>query len=131
MPCFLYVSFYICHSFWVLHFSVCLPFWMLHRMSVCMQHMAGEQRKPLCVHCKTIKTMEVVPMGEPTDWCSRMVVCPKNDGSPRRTVDLQALNRTAVRQTHPMDVHQICDGLLEWLPQRPTRPRRQTPYYFY
>ena len=46
--------------------------------------------------------LEVVPMGEPTAWCSRMVVCPKSDGSPRRTVDLQALNRTAVRQTHPM-----------------------------
>ena len=47
--------------------------------------------------------LEVVPMGEPTAWCSRMVVCPKSDGSPRRTVDLQALNRTALRQTHPMD----------------------------
>ena len=32
-----------------------------------------------------------------------MVVCPKSDGSPRRTVDLQALNKTAVRQTHPSD----------------------------
>ena len=32
-----------------------------------------------------------------------MVVCPKSDASPRRTVDLQALNKTAVRQTHPSD----------------------------
>jgi hypothetical protein len=47
--------------------------------------------------------IEPVQMGEPTAWCSRMVVCPKSDGSPRRTVDLQALNRTAVRQTHPSD----------------------------
>ena len=44
--------------------------------------------------------IEQVPIGEPTTWCSRMVVCPKKDGSPRRTVDLQCLNRAAVRQTH-------------------------------
>ena len=30
----------------------------------------------------------------------RMVIAPKKDGSPRRTVDLQALNRASVRQTH-------------------------------
>ena len=42
-------------------------------------------------------------MGEPAAWCSRMVVCPKSEGSPRRIVDLQALNRTADRQNHPMD----------------------------
>ena len=29
-----------------------------------------------------------------------MVVVPKYDGSPRRTVDLQALNRASLRQTH-------------------------------
>ena len=44
--------------------------------------------------------LEQVPIGAPTTWCSRMVVCPKKDGSPRRTVDLQCLNRAAVRQTH-------------------------------
>ena len=47
--------------------------------------------------------IEPVPLGDPVTWCSRMVVCPKSDGSPRRTVDLQALNDTAVRQTHPSD----------------------------
>ena len=47
--------------------------------------------------------LEPVPIGTPTTWCSRMVVCPKKDGSPRRTVDLQALNRAAVRQTHATD----------------------------
>jgi hypothetical protein len=47
--------------------------------------------------------IEPVQMGEPTAWCSRMVVCSKSDGSPRRNVDLQAINRTAVRQTHPSD----------------------------
>ena len=44
--------------------------------------------------------LEPVPIGEPVTWCSRMVVCPKKDGTPRRTVDLQSLNRAAVRQTH-------------------------------
>ena len=29
-----------------------------------------------------------------------MVVVPKHNGEPRRTVDLQALNRASVRQTH-------------------------------
>ena len=39
--------------------------------------------------------LEPVPIGEPTTWSSRMVVCPKKDGSPRRTVDLQRLNMAA------------------------------------
>ena len=32
--------------------------------------------------------LEPVPVGEPVTWCSRMIVCPKKDGKPRRTVDL-------------------------------------------
>ena len=32
--------------------------------------------------------------------CSRMVLVPKHSGEPRRTVDLQALNKASVRQTH-------------------------------
>ena len=44
--------------------------------------------------------LEEVPIGEPVTWCHRMVVCAKKDGRPRRTVDLQALNRHAVRETH-------------------------------
>ena len=47
--------------------------------------------------------IEAVPVGEPTIWCSPMVVCPKKDGSPRRTVDLQALNKATARQTHATD----------------------------
>ena len=47
--------------------------------------------------------LERVPIGEPTDWCSPMVICPKTNGDPRRTVDLQALNHVSVRQTHPSD----------------------------
>ena len=44
--------------------------------------------------------IEPVPWGQPTLWCSRMVTVAKTDGSPRRTVDLQALNDASVRQTH-------------------------------
>ena len=39
-----------------------------------------------------------VPLNEPTTWCSRMVVVRKKDGSPRRTVDYQALNRQCIRE---------------------------------
>lgn len=41
-----------------------------------------------------------VPIGQPTSWCHRMVVCAKQSGKPRRTVDFQALNRYASRETH-------------------------------
>ena len=44
--------------------------------------------------------LEEVPIGEPVTWCHRMVVCPKKNGKPRRTVDFQALNAHAVRETH-------------------------------
>ena len=50
-----------------------------------------------------IGMLERVPIGEPTSWSSPMVICPKADGSPRRTVDLQALNKVVVRQTHTAD----------------------------
>lgn len=44
--------------------------------------------------------LEKVPIGTPVTWCHRMVICPKKDGTPRRTIDLQALNRHATRETH-------------------------------
>ena len=44
--------------------------------------------------------LERVPANTPVTWCSRMVIAAKHDGSPRRTVDLQALNTASVRQTH-------------------------------
>ena len=44
--------------------------------------------------------LEPVPVGEPVTWCSRMIVCPKKDMTPRRTVDLKCLNKAAARQTH-------------------------------
>ena len=44
--------------------------------------------------------IEPVPQGTPTEWCARMVVVPKPDGTPRRTVDLQKLNEATLRETH-------------------------------
>ena len=44
--------------------------------------------------------LEPVPEGTPTTWCHRMVVCSKKCGSCRRTVDFQALNKYAARETH-------------------------------
>ena len=44
--------------------------------------------------------IEPVPVGTPVTWCHRMIVAAKKSGKPRRTVDMQALNDHAVRETH-------------------------------
>ena len=44
--------------------------------------------------------IEPVPIGEPVTWCHRMVICAKKNGKPRRTIDFQALNIHATRETH-------------------------------
>ena len=44
--------------------------------------------------------IEEMSAGEPTEWCSRMVAVPKENGKPRRTVDFQKLNRACLRETH-------------------------------
>ena len=44
--------------------------------------------------------IEPVPIGEPVTWCHKMVICAKKSGKPRRTVDMQPLNRHATRETH-------------------------------
>ena len=44
--------------------------------------------------------LEEVPVGKPVTWCHRMVICAKKNGKPRRTVDFQALNKHAFRETH-------------------------------
>ena len=52
--------------------------------------------------------IEPVPVGEPVTWCHRMVICAKKNGEPQRTVDFQALNAHATRETHhtPSPFHQ-------------------------
>ena len=44
--------------------------------------------------------IERVPPNTPVTWLHNMVLTPKPDGTPRRTVDLQPLNRHSVRETH-------------------------------
>ena len=44
--------------------------------------------------------IEPVPFGTPTTWCSPMVICPKKDGKPRRTINFSQLNKIASRETH-------------------------------
>ena len=51
-------------------------------------------------HDVQMGVLEPVPIGEPVTWCHRMVVCAKQNGKPRRTVDFQALNVHATRETH-------------------------------
>ena len=41
-----------------------------------------------------------VPVGEATEWCMRMVTVPKKDGSPRRTIDFQHINKFCKREAH-------------------------------
>ena len=62
-------------------------------------HWQDEVYKGLEQDCK-LGVIEPVPVGTPVTWCHRMVVCAKRSGKPRRTVDLQALNNHAVRETH-------------------------------
>ena len=44
--------------------------------------------------------IEEVPPSTPVTWCHRMVITAKKNGKPRRTVDFQALNTHASRETH-------------------------------
>ena len=48
---------------------------------------------------EALGVIEKVPYGEPVDWCHRMVVTRKHDGTPRRTVDLSPLNKHCKRET--------------------------------
>ena len=41
-----------------------------------------------------------VPVGEPVDWCTRLVPVQKKDGSPRIAADFQELNKHIKRETH-------------------------------
>lgn len=43
---------------------------------------------------------EKVQIEVPSQWCHRMVITSKADGSPRRTVDLSPLNAFCLRETH-------------------------------
>ena len=44
--------------------------------------------------------LEKVGVNEPVSWCSRMVITPKTNGSPRRVIDFTPVNKNAPRQLH-------------------------------
>jgi len=52
---------------------------------------------------EALGVIEKVPYGEPVQWCHRMVVTRKHDGTPRRTVDLSPLNKHCQRETFAND----------------------------
>ena len=49
---------------------------------------------------EALGVIERVPYGEPSQWCHRMVITQKENGDPRRTVDLSPLNKYCTRETH-------------------------------
>ena len=51
---------------------------------------------------EALGVIEKVPYGEPSTWCHRMVVTRKDNGDPRRTVDLSPLNKHCIREVHAM-----------------------------
>ena len=48
----------------------------------------------------SLGVIERVPHGEPTSWCFPMLAARKDDGSPRRLVDLSPLNKFCKREVH-------------------------------
>ena len=59
-----------------------------------------EQVKQQILDDVSLNVLEPVPHGQPSKWCHRMVVTRKGDGGPRRTVDMSALNKACLRETH-------------------------------
>ena len=58
-----------------------------------------------------LRVVAPVPIGTPVRWCHQMVITAKKNGKPRRTVNLQALNQHATRETHHTQspFHQVRD----------------------
>ena len=48
----------------------------------------------------SLGVIEKLEPNTPTTWCHRAIWVRKPDGSPRRVVDFQALNRHCIRETH-------------------------------
>lgn len=45
-------------------------------------------------------SLQLVPAGEATEWCTRMVVVAKKSGQLKRTIGYQKLNACCLRETH-------------------------------
>ena len=44
--------------------------------------------------------LEYHPINEPVTWCHKMIICTKQDGKPRRTIDMSPLNKVCLREPH-------------------------------
>ena len=60
-----------------------------------------------------VKMGVIEPVTEPSEWCQRMVCVRKHDGTPRRTVDLQPLNKFCKREP--------------WVANTPSKQARSVP----
>ena len=60
-----------------------------------------------------VKMGVIEPVTEPSEWCQRMVCVRKHDGTPRRTVDLQPLNKFCKREP--------------WVTNTPSKQARSVP----
>ena len=73
----------------------------IHTPAVLPIHWTSQVREQLLRDVK-LGILEEVPPEEPTKWQHRMVVVRKPNGTPRRTVDMQKLNKATLRTTHPL-----------------------------
>ncbi len=71
----------------------------IHSPMPVAHHWKKKVKEDIDRDCK-LGVLAPVPANTPTTWLSRMIVTAKKDGSPRRVVDLQALNKVCVRETH-------------------------------
>ena len=71
----------------------------VHKPSLVPLHWQEPVLAGLIRDCK-LGVLERVPLNTPADWQARMVVTAKTDGSPRRVVDYQEINKASPRQTH-------------------------------
>ena len=62
--------------------------------------MERSQAKPYQYQTIANNIIESIPIGKPVEWCSKMVVVPKKDERPPRTIDFQHLNSQCQCKTH-------------------------------
>ena len=72
---------------------------VVHKPAPVPLHYREEVRAQLRADVQRGVLRKVGP-GEPVKWCPRMVIQPKKDGRPRRTVDLSGLTKAGIRETH-------------------------------
>ena len=72
---------------------------VVHKPAPVPLHYREEVRAQLRADVQRGVLRKVGP-GEPVKWCARMIIQPKKDGRPRRTVDLSGLTKAGIRETH-------------------------------